>query len=166
MSNMIKMKVTGLTVDPFTNMPIVILKDLDEKLAMPIWIGLVEASSIATELEKVALSRPMTHDLFKNTLVELGAAVSRIEITDLSDNTFHAKIYIKTSAKSFALECRPSDALALALRLHADIFVNADVVAKSRQLSSQMKSEDNMQSEKWVEILENLTDEEFGKYKM
>lgn len=166
MSKMIEMKVTGLTIDPFTNMPIVILKDETEKLAMPIWIGLIEASSIATVLEKVPLSRPMTHDLFQNILDKLNVKISKIEITGLSDNTFYSSIFLHDSVQSFSIECRPSDALALALRSKAKIFVNEDVIEKSRKLSSQQKNNEKMQNEKWTEILENLTDDDFGKYKM
>jgi bifunctional DNase/RNase len=167
MSEFVKMKVTGLTIDPFTNMPIVILKDEDESLALPIWIGLIEASSIATELEKIQLSRPMTHDLIKTLLKDLKANVHRVEIVDLSDNTFFSVIRLTSmDGRELTLDCRPSDALAIALRMKAPIFVDRVVIEKSRKLESNNISEDQMQAQKWTEILENLAPEDFGKYKM
>lgn len=166
MSDLIPMKVTGLTIDPFTNMPIVILKDFEDKLALPIWIGLIEASSIATELEKIGLSRPMTHDLMKTILGEVGAKVARIEIIDLMDNTFFANIHIRFQKRVFAVDCRPSDAIAIALRTGAEIFVDRKVIEKSRKIETTAHSEEQLKSEKWAEILENLTPADFGKYKM
>lgn len=163
---MVKMTVSGLTIDPFTNMPIVILKDAESGLALPIWIGLIEASSIATEIEKIALSRPMTHDLMKKMLEELGGVVTRIEINDLTDNTFFALVYVKTDKKSFCVDSRPSDAIALALRTHADIFVHRKVVEKSRKLEGEKQNKEQVQSEKWTEILDSLEPDDFGKYKM
>jgi bifunctional DNase/RNase len=160
------MRVTGLTIDPFTNMPIVILKDAEDKIALPIWIGLIEASAIATELEKVELSRPMTHDLMKELLGELNATVEKIEITDLTDNTFFAHIHCRHEDRTFVLDSRPSDALAMALRTNAPIFVERKVIEKSRKLASIQHPDEKMKSEKWTEILENLTAEDFGKYKM
>ena len=165
--NFIQMNVTGLTVDPFTNMPIIILKDKDENLALPIWIGLIEASSIATELEKVKLTRPMTHDLMKNILEVVGAQVVRVDICDLSDNTFFARVFLLHNQKEIPLDCRPSDALALALRTQAPIFVSKQVIDKSRKIDFSIGSDPkNREQQKWTEILENLTPEDFGKYKM
>ncbi len=166
---MIQMKVTGLTIDPFTNMPIIILKDIEEKSALPIWIGLIEASAIATELEKIELSRPMTHDLFKNVLKALKVQVVKITINDLHDNTFYASIYLKQGDKEIEIDSRPSDAIAVALRTGATIFVEEKVIEKSRNidLSKEGKSgEQKVKEEKWAEILENLNVEDFGKYKM
>lgn len=165
-SDQIKMRVTGLTIDPFTNMPIVILKDAEDKIALPIWIGLIEASAIATELEKVELSRPMTHDLMKSILTELNTTVEKIEISDLTDNTFFAQMHFKHEGRTFVLDCRPSDALAMALRTAAPVFVERKVIEKSRKLVSAQHTDEKMKSEKWTEILENLTAEDFGKYKM
>lgn len=162
----IQMKVTGLTIDPFTNMPIVIMKDLEEQMALPIWIGLIEASSIATEIENIELSRPMTHDLIKTLLENLDAGVDRIEIVDLMDNTFFANVHVRTPGKNLVIDCRPSDALAIALRTKADIFVDRKVIEKSRQIENATQSDEQMKSEKWTEILENLTPADFGKYKM
>lgn len=166
MTDMIQMKVTGLTIDPFTNMPIVIMKDPEGKLALPIWIGLIEASSIATELEHIELSRPMTHDLIKTILGELDVVVERIEIVDLMDNTFFAAIHLKTPKKKMVVDCRPSDAISIALRAKADIFVDRKVIEKSRKIEASTHTEDQMKTEKWTEILENLTPADFGKYKM
>lgn len=163
----VKMTVTGLTIDPFTNMPIVILKDSLQKLALPIWIGLIEASSIATEIEKIELNRPMTHDLIKTVLDNLRASVQKIEITDLIDNTFFATVFIVSHEGTvFKVDSRPSDALAIALRTHSEIFVNRKVIDKSRKLENIHHTEDQMKSQKWAEILENLGPEDFGKYKM
>lgn len=165
-SDMIQMQVTGLTIDPFTNMPIVIMKDLEGNVALPVWIGLIEASAIATELEHIELSRPMTHDLIKTILDELHVKVARIEIIDLMDNTFFATIHFKSKDKDLIVDCRPSDAIAVALRSKAAIFVDRAVIEKSRQIETNHQSEDQMKSQKWSEILENLTPADFGKYKM
>lgn len=166
-NHMIQMKVTGLTIDPFTNMPIIILKDLEEKMALPIWIGLIEASSIATELEKIHLARPMTHDLVKNILNELEVKVERVEINDLADNTFYSTIYLTSTIKTFSMDSRPSDAIAVALRTNAPIFVDSKVMEKSRRIDlSKAGDEETGKKQKWAEILENLSPEDFGKYKM
>lgn len=164
---MIPMRVTGLTIDPFTNMPIIILKDFEESMALPIWIGLIEASSIATELEKIELSRPMTHDLLKNILDVLKVKVIRVEITDLSDNTFFARIYLDKDGVHYVMDSRPSDAIAVALRSKSEIFVAKKVMDKSRRIDlSKKMSEGEIKEQKWAEILENLAPEDFGKYKM
>ena len=167
-TNFIQMKVTGLTIDPFTNMPIIILKDLDEKSALPIWIGLIEASSIATELEKIQLARPMTHDLMKNVLKELNIRVDKIEVTDLADNTFYASIHLLTpDDRRIIMDSRPSDAIAVALRTNAPIYVDKKVMEKSRRIDlSKTGDEDSTKKQKWAEILENLSPDDFGKYKM
>lgn len=164
---MIRMRVTGLTIDPFTNMPIIILKDMDEKMALPIWIGLIEASAIATELEKIELSRPMTHDLLRNILNELDTKVTRVEVTDLTDNTFFAKVHLKRDNREFIMDSRPSDAIAIALRTKAEIYVHKGVMDKSRRIDlSKEMNEGQIKEQKWAEILENLSPEDFGKYKM
>lgn len=164
----IEMQVTGLTIDPFTSMPIVILKDAAEKYALPIWIGLIEASAIATELEKIPLSRPMTHDLLKNILDEVQIQVQKIVVSDLADNTFYAQIFLKAGAKEWAMDSRPSDAIAIALRTKAPIFVEKTVIEKSRKidLSKEALEKEGAGKQKWTEILENLSPEDFGKYKM
>lgn len=166
-TDLIEMKVTGLTIDPFTNMPIIILKDMEEKMALPIWIGLIEASSIATEIEKIELSRPMTHDLMRNMLNQLNVIVTKVEINDLTDNTFFARIFLSSNEKSFIMDSRPSDAIALALRTKAKIFVDKKVMEKSRRIDLASEApEIQVKEQKWTEILENLSAEDFGKYKM
>ena len=164
----VEMKVTGLTIDPFTSMPIIILKDMQEKRALPIWIGLIEASSIATELENMKLTRPMTHDLMKLMLENLGAKVAYVAITQLADNTFYSSIVLNSEKGELLLDARPSDAIALALRAKTSIYVAEDVIAKSRQIDAALHSPDQEKArkEKWAEILENLSPEDFGKYKM
>ncbi len=163
----VEMKVTGLTIDPFTSMPIIILKDMAEKCALPIWIGLIEASAIATELEDIQLARPMTHDLLKNILDETGIDVERVEVSDLSDNTFYARVTLSQDERVYTLDSRPSDAIAIALRTKSPIFVARHVIDKSRKIDlSQEGSLDDMKKQKWAEILENLSPEDFGKYKM
>jgi hypothetical protein len=155
------MKVSGLTIDPITNTPIVILKDMQENKAIPIWIGLFEASAIATELEKIVFSRPMTHDLFNE-------AVNKIEIGDIRNNTFYASIYLIREGQSFTVDARPSDAIALALRARAPIFVDETVIEKSRNIDFGIKITDldKLKEDKIREYLENLSAEDFGKYKM
>lgn len=165
---LIEMQVSGLTIDPFTSMPIVILKDTTDKYALPIWIGLIEASAIATEIEKIPLSRPMTHDLMKTILQELEVKVERIVIHDLADNTFYAEILLNKDGKKWGVDCRPSDGIALALRTKAPIFVEKAVIDKSRKidLSKEALDKEGAKRQKWAEILENLSPEDFGKYKM
>ncbi|HYA14216.1 MAG TPA: bifunctional nuclease family protein [Syntrophales bacterium] len=162
------MKVAGLTIDPLTNTPIVILKDLDEKKAIPIWIGLFEASAIATELEKITFSRPMTHDLIFELLKTLGVEVVKIEIHDLRNNTFFANIHLLKNNETMVVDSRPSDAIALALRANAQIFVDEKVIEKSRNVDfgKKITELDNLKDEKLKEFLENLSPEDFGKYKM
>jgi hypothetical protein len=169
---MIEMKVAGLTIDPFTNMPIIILKDLESRNAVPIWIGLIEASAIATELEKIQLSRPMTHDLLKNILGALGVRVTKIEVNDLRDNTFFASIFLDREGGVLEIDSRPSDAIALALRTGATIFIAKEVIEKARKVDLQEREKQagrpltQEEKEKWAELLENLPAEHFGKYKM
>ena len=165
---LIEMKVSGLTIDPITNTPIVILKDLQEKKAIPIWIGLFEASAIATELEKITFSRPMTHDLMHDILKALGVEITRVEICDLKNNTFFANIHLIREGQSLVIDARPSDAIAIALRAGAQIFVEDQVIEKSRSIDFGAKATelDKLKDEKLKEFLENLSPEEFGKYKM
>jgi len=162
-----EMKVAGITVDPFTNTPIVILKDLDEKDVLPIWIGLLEASSIATALENIQTPRPMTHDLLKNVLDSLGAKVVKIEVNDLRDNTYFALIHMDVNGKRMVIDARPSDAIALALRVSASIFVEESVIKKSAKIDL-TKKEDKIvvDASDWEDVLENLSPDDFGKYKM
>jgi bifunctional DNase/RNase len=158
-----EMKVSGLTVDPFTNTPIVLLKDLEEKETVPIWIGFFEASAIGAQLEKVQLTRPMTHDLIKNLLDTLGVTVTKVEVNDLRENTFYAIIHLDMDRTHFAIDARPSDAIALALRTNASIYVHEEVIAKSRKIDLRQQQEGEGALD---ELLEGLSSKDFGKYKM
>ena len=162
---MLEMKVNGLAIDPSTNMPIVILKDLEEERALPIWVGIFEANAIALEMESVPTPRPMTHDLIKNILEETEATVIRIVVNDLKDNTFYAEIYLSLNGTEVAIDSRPSDAIALALRVDAPIFVAKKVLDEARSIDL-TDSELADDKEKWKEWLEDLRPEDFGKYEM
>jgi len=161
------MVVSGLTIDPLTNSPIVILKEVEGDKTLPIWIGLLEATAIASELEGVKFSRPMTHDLLKNLLGLIDVKVKRIEVCDLKNNTYYALIHITHNGKELSIDARPSDALALSLRVNAPIFVADEVIKQSRQIDLKAEPEDKSeQGKRWQEILESLNPEDFGKYKM
>ncbi len=162
---MLEMKIRGLTLDPLTNMPIVILKDLEEERALPIWVGIFEANAIGLEMESVPTPRPMTHDLIKNILEGIDANVSRIVVSDLKDNTFYAEIFLFLNGNEVSVDSRPSDAIALALRVDAPIFVAKKVLDDTRSIDltdMELKEDD----EQWKEWLENIRPEDFGKYEM
>jgi len=154
------MKVSGIALDPFTNTPIVILKDTANEKTLPIWIGFMEASSIAMELEKTPRIRPITHDLVKNLIEKLKFIVTKIEVTDLRDDTFYARIYLKRDGEEYSLDSRPSDAIAIALRTDSPIYVNEEVIEKSKKI------EIDEDKEKLAELLDNIPEGDFGKYKM
>ncbi|OQY50391.1 MAG: hypothetical protein B6240_01750 [Desulfobacteraceae bacterium 4572_87] len=161
------MSISGLTVDPITNSPIVILREIDGDATLPIWIGLLEATAIASELEGIKFSRPMTHDLLKNMMDMVHIRVTRIEICDLRDNTYYARINFDFNGKKMSIDARPSDAIALSLRLDAPIFVSEDVINRSTQIDLKSEAQDKTEKgKKWQEILENLDPDDFGKYKM
>jgi len=161
------MVIAGLTVDPLTNSPIVILKEVDGERTLPIWIGLLEATAIASELEGIKFSRPMTHDLLKNIMSLIDVKVNKVEVCDLKNNTYYALIYINHKGKELSIDARPSDALALSLRVDAPIFVADEVINRSAQIDLKAEPEDKSeQGKKWQEILEKLNPEDFGKYKM
>ncbi|MGH7479731.1 MAG: bifunctional nuclease family protein [Candidatus Methylomirabilales bacterium] len=160
---LIRMTVRGIALDPITNMPIIILKDVEEKRALPIWVGIFEANAIALELEKIATPRPMTHDLIKNILDGLGATVQQIVVNDLKDNTFFAVIEVNYNGNMVSIDSRPSDAIALALRVNAPIFVTEKVVSKAKSMDI---ADEKEETDRWKEWLENLKPEDFGKYKM
>jgi bifunctional DNase/RNase len=161
------MVISGLTVDPLTNSPIVILKEVDGERTLPIWIGLLEATAIASELEGIKFSRPMTHDLLKNIMGVVDVKVNRVEVCDLKNNTYFALIHINHGGREMSIDARPSDALALSLRMGAPIFVAEEVITKSSQIDLKAEAEDKSeQGKKWQEILEKLNPEDFGKYKM
>ena len=157
----LEMKVSSIAIDPFTNTPIIILKDLGGDKVLPIWIGFMEASSIAMELEKTPRIRPLTHDLLKNILDDLKYAVSKVELTDLRDETYYATIHLKKDGEIHILDSRPSDAIALALRTSSQIFVHDIVLERSKHIQS--IDEDK---EKLAELLDKIPPGDFGKYKM
>ena len=160
---LVKMMVRGLALDPITNMPIIILKDIEDRKALPIWVGIFEANAIALELEKIATPRPMTHDLIKSILDHLGAVVQQVIINDLRDNTFYAIIEISINGSRIAIDSRPSDAIAIALRVNAPIFVEEAVISKAKNIDVSDEKEEN---DRWREWLENLKPEDFGRYRM
>ena len=163
----IEMKVSGLIMDPITNMPIVLLKSPETDQILPIWVGLFEANAIALKKENVATPRPMTHDLLKNIMEMVEVKVNKIEVCDLRDNTYYALIHITHNGKEIDIDARPSDALALSLRMNAPIFVDEEVIEKSQQIELKAEPDDkSKEGKKWQEILENLNPEDFGKYKM
>jgi bifunctional DNase/RNase len=162
-----EMKLSKLVMDPFTNTPIVILKDLEDREALSIWIGLLEASAIVVEMEKIQLPRPMTHDLVASVLNNFEIEVSRVEITDLKDNTYFALIHLVRDGKSFTIDARPSDAIATALRTQSPIYVHETVLEQSKSMDSTAIQDSTEPSEQtgWEDILENMSPEDF-KYKM
>ena len=160
---LVRMTVRGIALDPITNMPIIILKDSEEKRALPIWVGIFEANAIALELEKIATPRPMTHDLIKNILDGLGATVQQIVVNDLKENTLFAVIEVNYNGNMVNIDARPSDAIALALRVNAPIFVTDKVVSKAKSMDI---AEDKEETDRWKEWVENLKPEDFGKYEM
>ncbi|HKE29953.1 MAG TPA: bifunctional nuclease family protein [Bryobacteraceae bacterium] len=157
------MKIRGLMMDPVTNMPIVILKDLSGNSVLPIWVGVYEANAIALEIEKVATPRPMTHDLIKSLLLGLNTAVNKVVVSELKDETFYAVIWLDRDGELISVDSRPSDALALALRLDCPIYVEEAVLKSSKQASSVSSKVPDEEVRRW---LEGLNDEDLGRYKM
>jgi len=162
-----EVNIASMAIDPTSNTPIIILKSVKGDQAVPIWIGLLEATSIASALRDIKFDRPMTHDLFKNFIDNLEMVVSKVEVCDLKDNTFYARIYFESKDKSFDMDARPSDAIAIALRFGAPIYVDDKIFEKSQMVEGDYevlnKSEDG---KKWADYLENLSPEDFGKYKV
>ena len=157
------MQISALAVDTLTKSPIVLLKEIDGERSLPIWIGLLEANAIAVELEGIKLARPMTHDLLKNILEMIDVQVERIEITELKNNTFYALIHVKYRDKAFTIDARPSDALALSLRVGAPIFVAEEVIESSLRIEFEAEPEDKSEQGKaYQEILEKADPEDFG----
>ena len=162
-----EMTVTGLAIDPSTNAPILILSAKNDEFTVPIWIGLMEAASIASVLQGIEFDRPMTHDLFKNFIERMNVKVTRIEICDLKNNTYYAQIHFIHNGRELTVDARPSDALALSLRVKAPIFVSEEVISNSSQVDLKAEAEDKSEKgKKWQEILERLNPEDFGKYRM
>ena len=160
---MVKMEIKGLLMDPVSNMPVVVLRDAANGVFLPIWVGIFEANAIAIQMEKISTPRPMTHDLLKNLLGELDATVERIVINDLRDNTFFARIHLLRGDTRWDVDSRPSDAIALALRVDAEIFVEEDVLEKSKTLRPDGEDTDPERLKKW---LEEVNPEDLGKYRM
>ena len=160
---LIEMTIKGLMVDPITNMPIVILKDKQGDRVLPIWVGIFEANAIALQIENVATPRPMTHDLLRNIITDLDGQVDRIVVSDLKENTFYAIIHLTVKGDRVAVDARPSDAIALALRTRAPILVEESVINNAKNIDFTPDRADNDRLQKW---LESLDPEELGKYKM
>jgi len=162
-----KVSIAGLTMDPASNNPIIILKSEDDEQAVPIWIGLLEATSIASALQNIEYERPMTHDLLKNFADTLQISIVKVEVCDLKDNTFYARIYFVSKDQSFDIDARPSDAIALALRFKAPIYVEDSVMQKSKISDGETEVADTSQEgKKWADYLANLSSDDFGKYKV
>lgn len=151
---LIEMSIKGLMVDPITNVPIVILRDADQQRVLPIWVGPVEANAIALQIENVAPPRPMTHDLLRQILTELGATLARVVITDLKDNTFYAYLELHRQAEVIRIDARPSDALALSLRTKAPVFVHPRVLEQAQTLEVSTEQADQERLQKWLESLD------------
>src|SRR5205085_4261550 len=160
----VEMKIRGLMMDPVTNMPIVILKDVNGNTVLPIWVGIYEANAIALEIEKVSTPRPMTHDLIKTLLHGLDAGIRKVVVNELKEDTFFAVIWIERNGELISVDSRPSDALALALRLDCPIYVD-DSVLKSSKVEGSVSDKVSTNQE-LRRLLENLGDEDFGRYKM
>jgi bifunctional DNase/RNase len=162
MTELVAMSIKGLMLDPVSNSPIVVLKDEDEKFFLPIWVGIFEANAIALQLENVTTPRPMTHDLLRNMISELDARVTRVVINDLRDSTFFAQIRVITGGRTMEIDARPSDAIALALRTEAPIFVAQSVLEQAQTISPDGEDQDE-KIKKWFE---QLGPDDMGKYKM
>lgn len=161
MTELVPMTIKGLMLDPVTNSPIVVLKDDDDKIFLPIWVGVFEANAIALQLENIATPRPMTHDLLKNVIAEIHGNIVKIVINDLRDSTFYALIHMSIDGRALEIDARPSDAIALALRAEAPIFVSQSVLAQAQTISPDETAEDRLK--KWFD---QLSPEDMGKYKM
>ena len=157
------MEVKALIVDPIANMPVVILRDAEEKNFLPIWVGVFEANAIALQMEGITTPRPMTHDLLRNVIHEISGKVTEVLINDLQENTFYAQIHLRLDGRSFTIDSRPSDAIALALRLEAPVFVNESVLEKSRANDDASDAQNAERLRKW---LEEADPESLSKYKM
>jgi hypothetical protein len=159
----VEMQIRGLMIDPLTNMPIVVLKDVASDTVLPIWVGIFEANAIALELEKTATPRPMTHDLMRNMARGLNAVVNKVVVSELRDDTFYAVIWMEQDGETVALDSRPSDAIALALRWDCPIFAHRSVLENAKQVVDGSQKTDSEEMRRW---LENLNDDDMGHYKM
>ncbi len=164
---LLEVVVESLTIDPDSKTPILVLKSVKDQKEMPIMIGLLEASAIASAIQGIAFDRPMTHDLFKNVLSKMGQNISKVEITKIENNTFYAKIYFISENDQFFIDARPSDAIALALRFKARIYVEEHVLLNSGPIKDQVDiADDSEEGKKWAEYLKKLNPDDFGKYKV
>lgn len=164
---LLKVVIAGLAMDPASNTPIIILKSDDGDQTVPIWIGLLEATSIASALQKIKFERPMTHDLFKNFAELMNIRVSMIEICDLVGSTYFAKIHFVSDTQTFEIDSRPSDAIAIALRFDAPIYLDDRVIEKSKGVEQKPEAADTSEEGKmWADYLEKLSPEDFGKFKI
>jgi len=164
----LEMKVRGLALDPLSNLPIIILRDDEEKRSLPIWIGIYEANAIALELEKIETPRPMTHDLIKNILETIEARVQKVVVTDLKENTFYAVLHLQVGSTEYTVDSRPSDAIALALRVGAPIYVDEEVVRKAKSLevgkeAEAVKADDPDRLREWLGSIKPEDFEKFNK---
>lgn len=159
----IEMRIKGLVIDPISKMPIVVLEDLEGNRLLPIWIGVFEANAISLKMENIHTPRPMTHDLVMNFLQQFGISIEKIVVTDVKDNTFYASIHCRQHDETLIIDSRPSDAIAISLRMEAPIFVQEEVVQKAHSMKFDENLEDSEKLKKW---LEGLKPEDFGKYKM
>ena len=159
----VEMKIRGLMMDPVTNMPIVVLKDVNGSNILPIWVGVYEANAIALEIEKVSTQRPMTHDLIRTLLLGLETGVRKVVVNELKDDVFYAVIWLEQEGRLISIDSRPSDALAIALRLDCPIFVDDSVLTNSKSAGAISEKVNSEELRRW---LENLNDEDLGRYKM
>jgi uncharacterized protein len=159
----VEMQIRGLMMDPVTNTPIIVLKDVGSDQVLPIWVGIFEANAIALELEKTTLPRPMTHDLMQNMARGLNAEVRKVVVSELRDDTFYATIWMDHAGETVTMDARPSDAIALALRWDCPIYVNREVLESSKQAASGNQTVNSDEMRRW---LENLNDDDMGRYKM
>jgi hypothetical protein len=159
----VEMKIRGLMMDPVTNMPIVILKDINGNAILPIWVGVYEANAIALEIEKVSTPRPMTHDLIKTLLSGLDTSVRKVVVSELKEDTFYAMIWLEKEGELISVDSRPSDALAVALRLDCPIYVEDSVLNSSKMAGAVSDKVNNEELRRW---LDGLNDEDLGRYKM
>ena len=159
----IEMSIKGLMVDPITNMPIIVLREVDGPRVLPIWVGVFEANAIALQVENVQTPRPMTHDLLRSVITELGGQLERIVVCELKENTFYAALHVDSARGPLTIDARPSDAIALALRFGSRIYVEDGVIQSARSIETSRENVDIGRLQKW---LENLSDDDLGKYKM
>jgi bifunctional DNase/RNase len=159
----VEMKIRGLMMDPVTNMPIVILRDVSGNSVLPIWVGVYEANAIALEIEKVSTPRPMTHDLIKSLLLGLNTAMRKVVVSELKDDTFYAVIWLDRDGETISVDSRPSDALALALRLDCPSYVEETVLKSSSKAANASDKDNKEELKRW---LDGLNDEDLGRYKM